>query len=130
MRRQAKMLSDLKVRIKHWNKILNRHWKICITYVLGKWLSDCCLNPNEQFFSYKTGKNVVRSKSQMSAAMGGVKEGHIYVPVAKSMCCYCTLPVFDAFPCFSPFFCLNNFVAFINVHCFVARVHRVWYQLV
>jgi hypothetical protein len=78
----------------------------------------------------ETGKNVVRSKSQMSAAMGGVKEGHIYVPVAKSMCCYCTLPVFDVFPCFSPFFCLNNFVAFINVHCFVARVHRVWYQLV
>ena len=32
----------------------------------------------------ETGKNVVRSKSQMSAAMGGVKEGHIYVPVAKN----------------------------------------------
>lgn len=63
----------------------------------------------------ETGKNVVRSKSQMSAAMGGVKEGHIYVPVGKSMCCYCIFPVFDSFPCFSPFFCLNNFVAFINV---------------
>ncbi|XP_052080451.1 titin homolog isoform X5 [Mytilus californianus] len=32
----------------------------------------------------ETGKSVVRSRSQMSAAMGGVKEGHIYVPVAKN----------------------------------------------
>ncbi|XP_071149791.1 calponin homology domain-containing protein DDB_G0272472-like isoform X23 [Mytilus edulis] len=31
----------------------------------------------------ETGKSIVRSRSQMSAAMGGVKEGHIYVPVAK-----------------------------------------------
>ncbi|XP_071149807.1 uncharacterized protein KIAA2012 homolog isoform X38 [Mytilus edulis] len=32
----------------------------------------------------ETGKSIVRSRSQMSAAMGGVKEGHIYVPVAKN----------------------------------------------
>lgn len=30
------------------------------------------------------GKSLIRSKSQVSMAMGGVKEGHIYVPVAKS----------------------------------------------
>ncbi|XP_056011467.1 titin homolog isoform X33 [Ostrea edulis] len=29
------------------------------------------------------GKSLIRSKSQVSMAMGGVKEGHIYVPVAK-----------------------------------------------
>jgi hypothetical protein len=30
------------------------------------------------------GKSLIRTKSQVSMAMGGVKEGHIYVPVAKS----------------------------------------------
>ncbi|XP_078324772.1 uncharacterized protein LOC111122773 isoform X5 [Crassostrea virginica] len=30
------------------------------------------------------GKSLIRSKSQVSMAMGGVKEGHIYVPVAKN----------------------------------------------
>ena len=60
----------------------------------------------------ETGKNVVRSKSQMSAAMGGVKEGHIYVPVAKSMCSYCTLPEFEVFLSFFPFFLLNQFLGF------------------
>lgn len=28
-----------------------------------------------------TGKTVIRSKSQLAHIMGGVKEGHIYVPV-------------------------------------------------
>jgi hypothetical protein len=41
------------------------------------------LIPNSVIKDEETGKNVVRSKSQMSAAMGGVKEGHIYVPVGK-----------------------------------------------
>ncbi|XP_061188991.1 titin homolog isoform X2 [Saccostrea echinata] len=30
------------------------------------------------------GKSLIRTKSQVSMAMGGVKEGHIYVPVAKN----------------------------------------------
>ncbi|KAK3082961.1 hypothetical protein FSP39_010092 [Pinctada imbricata] len=32
----------------------------------------------------ETGKTVIRSKSQLSMTLGGVKEGHIYVPVAKN----------------------------------------------
>ena len=32
----------------------------------------------------ESGKTVIRSKSQLSMTLGGVKEGHIYVPVAKS----------------------------------------------
>ena len=50
----------------------------------------------------ETGKNIVRSRSQMSAAMGGVKEGHIYVPVAKSMYTLDCLNIFvygDSVPC-------------------------------